>query len=196
MSSTTRRAVLIGAAALSATPASAIAAVNTADSKLACLCAEFDRADAQMRKAEANNQRILESIELPPRPVHEPPAEIAKLWAGITHGEFMQLSEDHPLRIWARDTEEERQAADRAWTAEHNRPLDDGGYTAGEAEWEERVSECDKIMKKILHTRAHSLAGLAVKVRAVENYGDASAGDYGNAWKSISADILALSGAA
>ena len=99
------------------------------------------------------------------------------------------------MRVWHRTTAEARDIAETAWRAEIERLRDEHGYTAAETAWEQACADLFSVFERVLATPANSLAGLGLKVRVVEEH-DGENADRQDAWRSISADIRRLRGAA
>ena len=196
MSNTSRRAVLIGVAALSAAPAAALASSTDLDRDLRAACAAFDRATEQMRRAGRLMDQISASYEAPPKPaICEPPSELKVLWSKITTRDFEALADDHPLRVWERTTRKSRDSADSAWRAECKRLRDHHGYTAAADAWEQTCDDLFGAFKRVMTMPANSLAGLALKVRVVDAR-DGENEDYKDGWLSVAVDIRRLQGVA
>jgi hypothetical protein len=194
-----RRAVIAGGAAVSAlaiVPAQAVPTLSNSDAELLALGNKLDDAHARVLAAEIPLHETSKRYERmkPQKPaLLKPPAKYAELWKTISVGQMEMLPDDHPLIVWVRDTEELRGSIFTAHFRECKRIGEQCGVDAAESAYNDRLNELWEIGNKIYAMRAHSLAGLMVKLRTVEALADE---DLGDAWESVGADIRVLANGA
>jgi hypothetical protein len=189
---TTRRAVLAGAAALPALTLPAMAEQRS-DRELAALERELEVAHARMMEASKVSSEVSERYEAmrPPEPAQpQPPAAYEELWKTITVGQVAVLPADHPIIVWQRETEERRLAIHRKHSAKCRRMMRKCGADVAEANFDKRVDELWKIADRIFATQAHTIDGMKIKLRTVERI---EPDNLQEAWASLEKDIRALS---
>jgi hypothetical protein len=197
---TTRRAVLAGAAMLPALALPALAlpamAEQRSDRKLAALERELEAAHARMTEASKISSEVSERYEAmrPPEPAEpQPPAGFEELWKTITVGQLAMLPADHQINVWLRETEERRLAIHRKHSAKCRRLERKCGADVAEANFDKRVDELWKIAHRIFATRAHTIDGMKIKFRTVERLEIKQDNNLEDAWASLEKDIRALS---
>jgi hypothetical protein len=194
-STTTRRAVLAGAAALPALALPAMAGQRS-DRELFALERELEAAHARMTEAfkvssEADERYAAMRPPQPPEP--QPPAGYEELWKTITVGQLGVLPADHQIVVWQRETEEQRLAIHRKYSAKCQRLMRKCGVNVAEANASKLADEVWKIGKRIFATQAHTIDGIKIKFRTAERM-DPDKETLEDAWASLEKDILALGG--
>ena len=206
---TSRRAVLIGAAALPVLSISALADVapiepaapipHPSEAKLLRIEAEYWRADAAMRLA-TRKTRIagrrydkLNKLDPNPHPVdvmaNKMPDDLNKLFRSMTVGEHAKLADDHPLKIYMRKTEADSGQLELRYRSKRRKAKKKSGLAAAEREFDRCVDECWRVARKALALRAATIPGMEVKVRIIQHLGRE---DFAEGWKSVSRDIVAI----
>jgi hypothetical protein len=194
-STTTRRAVLAGAAVLPALALPAMAGQQS-DRELFALDRELEAAHARMNEAFKVSSEVGERYHAmrPPTPAEpQPPAGYEELWKTITVGQLAVLPADHQINVWQRETEERRLAIHRKHSAKCQRLMRKCGVNVAEANASKLADEVWKIGKRIFATQAHTIGGIKIKFRTAERM-DPDKEALEDAWASLEKDILALGG--
>jgi hypothetical protein len=192
---TSRRAVLAGAAALPALALPAMAA-SQSDRELFALDRELEAAHARMTEAFKITSEVSERYHAmrPPTPAEpQPPAGFEDLWKTITVGQLATLPADHQINVWLRETEERRLAIRRKHSAKCQRLMRKCGVNVAEANASKLADGVWKIGKRIFATQAHTIDGIKIKFRTAERL-DPDKETLEDAWASLKKDILALGG--
>ena len=193
MTTTSRRAVLAGAASLPAIAAVAFpAAASGDDARLFQLERRLRIAQDHVKKACAVADAASERYEAlaPPEPeTAKPPAEYAELYKRVTVGQLEVMAADHPLKVWCENTELYPASVFDPYRAECRRLKEECGVDDAEWHMERAFDVRWKIGEAILKTPAKTPAGMVVKINAVE----ALEMDFDRGpWDSLTADIRAL----
>ncbi|RWK76261.1 hypothetical protein [Mesorhizobium sp.] len=185
------------------------------DAELLALDKEMEEAHSRMETASESNSALSDKIEalLPPRPLHPTdwksrpmPAHLKQLWdEALKNVLFVDAAkgdwQPEPVSAWhdANDREKAQiQAAWEEWSALRDERYREHNYEAMEEAFNGLSGEEWEIGRRIFAISAHTLEGMAVKIRAGERLGLENLADPSEAYLSIAADIkrLAEGGAA
>jgi hypothetical protein len=209
---TSRRTILVGAAALPALSLPAIASVADPDATIKALFKELEAGvakwhayvDGPQKEAEVRYDSICppatdEFSKMPANLLKQIPRYKGDKNRNIdlTAGEYAimkRLAPKHPVVVWY---DQQLKSHMRKWTARHKsaeRAREQSGLDAAEKEQARLFDAYLKIYDQIKAAKAHTLAGVQIKVRAAKLV--SMEPDESDEWTSISADILSLSAVA
>jgi hypothetical protein len=191
-SNLSRRSALAALGSAAAVPALAAPTVTaSADEKLFAL--ERKLLAAKSRWVDAFDRVEAAQTEYfalrPKMPERKPPEEYFDLYQTITVGQLGILPDDHPLKVWGREINDEHEARLAVYRTEEERVRADTGIDIIEDEAADRLDEGWNIAREIWRTPAATPAGLMVKIRATELL---DPDDVGEAYFWIAADIRAM----
>jgi hypothetical protein len=198
---TSRRAILAGVAALPALGTAALAATAgdhpdaalfELERELAEALARQDEAEARLNERADESDRLKASWPLPAEP--QPPAAFADLWPNVTGAQLAVLPSDHPLIVWLKETEAERCEHWDEKSRRFHHCLEQSGYNKAQTAFDEAVAEAHDVGLAMCDIPARTAAGILVKVNAVDALGLED--DHEDFWESICDDIRAMAGKA
>ena len=216
---TSRRAILAGVAAVPVLSLPAIAIETNPDAELIALGRELEDAWAALMAHQNGPQKEISDRyhELVPRePIglsfDKMPRKLAKQipWFGApgTKREYLDAGEyailkkfapKHPVVLWQDKRSKKIDAESRERDQERERRAriaEECGLKESEAEWNRLYEECWDIFDEILETPARTAAGMAVKLRSLKYVAMeddmAEEGPAGDFWQSLRTDILQM----
>jgi hypothetical protein len=199
---TSRRAILAGIAAVPAIATSA-PALGSPDAELLALGRSVEALKVQYEEASDLVEKLSKLAEPyfpPPFAWSEPPAEYADLWQRTPSIAVEMLPKDHPLIVWRETTREPDSARHDAYCKVRDEAMDEVearfGCGAAEAHQGDLCGEICETAMRILTIRAHTVEGMMVKVRAFELSALEDEESRGKALESLAHDLRAMTGAA
>lgn len=153
-----------------ATLAPQIAPYAHPDAELLALGQQMQAVHSELAQAYDEEAAIEERAEekYSEMPRRRPESEgLAALWETLRNGEFERLPDEHPLKVWERETREASDEAWQKWTVEAHRIARENGSDEAEAKSKRLHAALWEIGNDIFAHTDRTTQGVLVKMRAV-----------------------------